>query len=158
VHGAAVGAGLQLALACDLRVAADDVRLGLFEIRYGIIPDLGGVHRIVRICGPAVAKDLVMTGREMNAEEALRVGLVDRVVPAAAVLDTARQLAQLIASRSPKAVRSGKRLVEAAAEGEKAGDNMSHVLDAQLELLAGEDYVEALRAGVEKREPVFTGR
>src|SRR5258708_13930301 len=79
MQGTAVGAGLQLGLACDLRVASDHLHLGLFEIRYGIVPDLGGLHRAVHLCGLSRAKDLAMTGREVGAQKALRIGLVDRV-------------------------------------------------------------------------------
>jgi enoyl-CoA hydratase/carnithine racemase len=158
VRGAAVGAGLQLALACDLRVAADDVRLGLFEIRYGIVPDLGGIHRVVRLCGPSRAKDMIMTGREVSGEEALRIGLVDRVVPASQVEEAARALVHQIAARAPLAVRAGKRLADAAAGGESAESNLRSVLAAQLELLQSTDFVEAISSGVEGREPAFTGR
>jgi enoyl-CoA hydratase/carnithine racemase len=158
VHGAAVGAGLQLALACDLRVAADDVRLGMLEITYGIVPDLGGIHRVTRLCGPARAKDLAMTGRELGAEEALRIGLVDRVVPAADVGEEARRLAALLASRAPGAVRAAKRMVDLAADGQPAADNLRAVLEAQVELLQDPDAVEAVTAKMSGRDPVFPDR
>ena len=77
VQGGAFGAGLQLALACDLRVIGAGTRLGFFEIRYGVSPDLGGTHRTVQLLGPARAKDLVLTGRDIDADEAYRIGLVD---------------------------------------------------------------------------------
>jgi enoyl-CoA hydratase/carnithine racemase len=156
VQGAAVGAGLQLALACDLRVAAADARLGLFEIRYGIIPDLGGIHRMVQLCGPARAKDLVLTGREVGAEEALRIGLVDRVVPATEVSAVAHKLAEEIAGRAPLAVGAGKRMVDAAAAGQAPTDNLRAVLQEQVRLLGSADFAEAVGATLQKREPVFT--
>src|SRR5207253_3040440 len=117
IQGAAFGAGLQLALACDLRVVAEDARLGLFEIHFGIIPDLGGIHRLVHLCGLSRAKDLVLTGREVRPKKALRIGLVDRVAPAAELDQVALELAQDIASKAPLAARSGKRLADQAAAG-----------------------------------------
>src|ERR1700682_5279205 len=83
MQGGGVGGGIQLGLACALRVAADDLRMGMYEVHYGIVPDLGGIHRMVQLCGPARAKDLAMTGRDVTPDEALRIGLVDRVVPGA---------------------------------------------------------------------------
>jgi enoyl-CoA hydratase/carnithine racemase len=135
IQGAAFGAGLQLALACDLRVAAEGTRMGFFEIRYGIIPDLSGIHRAVQLMGPARAKDLILTGREIQADEAMRLGLVDRVVPADKVETTARALLDEIGSRSPAATSAAKRLVDAAAAGQAPDANLRDVLRAQLELL-----------------------
>jgi len=135
VQGAAFGAGIQLALACDLRVVAAGTRLGFFEIRYGIVPDLAGIHRAVQLIGPARAKDLVLTGREVDAEEALRLGLADRVVPAAEVESAARALLDEIGSRSAAATGAAKRLIDAAAAGQPPGENLAAVLREQLQLL-----------------------
>jgi enoyl-CoA hydratase/carnithine racemase len=157
VHGAAVGAGFQLALACDLRVAAKGVRLGMFEIHYGIIPDLTGIHRVVQLAGPARAKDLVLTGRELGAEEALAMGLVDRVVEPSELATAARALAAEIASKSPRATSAGKRLVDAAAAGQSPDDNLKDVLAAQLKLMRGADFTEAVSARLQKRPAVFSG-
>ena len=158
MQGAAVGAGLQLGLACDLRVAADDLRLGLFEIHYGIVPDLGGIHRVVQLCGPSRAKDLAMTGREVKPEEALRIGLVDRVVPVAELDQSSRALAREIATKAPLAVRAIKRLVDSAAGGQSPEDNLRAVGEAQVECIAHPDFMEAVSARMQKREPVFTAR
>jgi enoyl-CoA hydratase len=97
VNGYALGGGLELALACDLRVAADDARLGLPEILLGIIPGGGGTQRLPRLVGPAKAKELIWTGRQVRADEALTLGLVDRVVPADDVLGAALELAATLA-------------------------------------------------------------
>ncbi|MEA2682583.1 MAG: methylglutaconyl-CoA hydratase [Chloroflexota bacterium] len=158
VHGAAFGAGLQLAMACDLRVVADDVRLGMLEIRYGIIPDLTGIHRAVQLCGPSRAKDLAMTGRELGADEALRIGLADRVVPAVDVQQTALDLARAIAGNAPIATSSIKRLADQAAAGQAPDDNLRDVAAAQLECITSPDMAEAIAAGMEGRTPVFTGK
>ena len=155
VQGAAVGAGLQLALACDLRVVAEDVRLGLLEINYGIIPDLGGIHRVVAACGVSRAKDLILSGRELGATEALAWGLVDRVVPAADVAGAARELANQIASRAPRATRAGKRIADRAAAGDSPAENLERVLEAQIDLLQHPHFLEAVSARMQGRQPDF---
>jgi enoyl-CoA hydratase/carnithine racemase len=158
LHGAAVGAGIQLGMTCDLRVAADDVRLGMLEIRYGIIPDLTGIHRAVQLCGPSRAKDLAMTGREFGAAEALRIGMVDRVAPAAEVQQVGLDLAREIAARAPLATSAIKRLVDQAAAGQPPMENLRDVGAAQVECIASPDMREAVTASFEGRAPVFTGQ
>ncbi|MDQ6748751.1 MAG: enoyl-CoA hydratase-related protein [Candidatus Dormibacteraeota bacterium] len=158
VHGAAFGAGLQLAMACDLRVVADDARLGMLEIRYGIIPDLTGIHRAVQLCGLSRAKDLAMTGRELGAEEALRIGLVDRVAPAHEVQNAALDLALAIKAHAPLATSWIKRLADQAAAGQAPEDNLRDVAAAQLECISSPDMGEALTARLEGRAPVFSGQ
>ncbi|HEV3232490.1 MAG TPA: enoyl-CoA hydratase/isomerase family protein [Candidatus Dormibacteraeota bacterium] len=143
VRGAAVGAGLQLALGCDLRVVAGDARLGLWEIRYGIVPDLGGIHRLTRLAGPSRAKDVILTGREVSAEEALRMGVADRVVPAAEVDAVAEALAREVLGRSPVAVRQARELIDAAAAGQATEAALDAVLDAQLECMSSPDFAAA---------------
>ena len=155
IHGAALGAGLQLAMASDLRVAAEGARLGLLEITYGIIPDLGGIHRMVQLCGLSRAKDLVLTGREIMPEEAMRIGLVDRVALPEELDATARELVRVIADRAPLAARAGKRLADAAAAGQPPEENLAAVLDAQVGCLTSPDFAEAVAATMEKRRPVF---
>jgi enoyl-CoA hydratase/carnithine racemase len=156
MQGAAVGAGFQLGLACDLRVAADDLRMGMFEIHYGIVPDLGGIHRVVQLCGPSRAKDLAMTGREVLPDEALRLGLVDRVVPVAELDPAARALAREIAGKAPLAVRAIKRLSDSVAAGQGPEASLDAVGEAQLECLAHPDMMEAVSARMEKRVPIFS--
>jgi enoyl-CoA hydratase/carnithine racemase len=158
VHGAALGGGLQLAMACDLRVVTSDARLALFEIHYGIIPDLTGIHRMVQLCGLSRAKDLILTGREIQPEDALAIGLVDRVVAPKELEMTAGDLVRDIAAKSPLAVRAGKRMADQAAAGQKPEDNLNDILDAQVELLSSPDFIEAVSARLEKRNPVFSGR
>jgi enoyl-CoA hydratase/carnithine racemase len=156
MQGVAVGAGLQLGLACDLRVAADDLRMGIYEIHYGIVPDLGGIHRVVQLCGPARAKDLAMTGRDVSADEGLRIGLVDRMVPVAELDQSARALVREIASKAPLAVRAIKRLSDSAAGGQSPEDSLRDVGEAQVECIAHPDMMEAVSARMQKRAPVFS--
>ena len=158
VHGVAFGAGLQLAMACDLRVVAADARLGLLEITYGIIPDLTGIHRAVQLCGLSRAKDLAMTGREVSAEEALAWGLADRVVAAEEVAPVALALARRINGNAPLPASWAKRLADQAAAGQAPADNLRDVAAAQLECIASPDFAEAMTARMEGRAPRFTGQ
>jgi enoyl-CoA hydratase/carnithine racemase len=111
INGAAIGGGFELALACDLRVAADTAKFGVFEVRQGLHQGDGGLVRLVAIAGTAVALELTLTGREVSAEEALRLGLVTRVVPAGEVLATAEEYARMILANSQQAIRSAKETV-----------------------------------------------
>ncbi|MGH9016179.1 MAG: enoyl-CoA hydratase/isomerase family protein [Acidimicrobiales bacterium] len=112
ITGYALGGGLELALACDLRVVADDARLGQPEILLGIIPGGGATQRLPRLVGTARAKDMILTGRQVRAEEALRMGLADRVVPAAQVLDEALRLGAELAAGARRAQVAAKRLID----------------------------------------------
>lgn len=112
VTGYALGGGCELALACDLRIAADDARLGQPEILLGVIPGAGGTQRLARLVGPARAKDLVFTGRFVRADEALAIGLVDQVVPAADVFETARSWAAQFANGPAYALRAAKEAID----------------------------------------------
>jgi enoyl-CoA hydratase len=112
IAGAALGGGLELALACDFRVAASSVRLGLPEILLGIIPGGGGTQRLARLIGPARAKDLVLTGRQVGAEEALKIGLVDRLVSGERLLEEALELASALASGAVVAQGFAKRAID----------------------------------------------
>ena len=157
ITGYALGGGCELALACDWRVAADDARLGQPEINLGVIPGAGGTQRLARLIGPARAKDLVMSGRMVAADEALRIGLVDRVVPAAEVYPAARELVARYVSGPAQALRAAK----AAVDGGLSMDLASGLAwESQLfaSLFATDDKAEGMGAFVEKRKPKFTGR
>ncbi|MET7481271.1 enoyl-CoA hydratase-related protein [Streptomyces sp. NPDC005648] len=117
ITGYALGGGLELALAADYRVAADDAVLGQPEVRLGIIPGSGGTQRLTRLIGPSRAKNLLMTGRRVAAEEALRLGLVDEVVPAGDVLDTALRYARRLAEGPAAALEAIKEAVDHGADG-----------------------------------------
>ncbi len=157
VRGHALGAGCQLALACDLRVAADDAQFGILELNFGIIPDLGGNSRLTALVGPARAKELIWTGRRFDAAEAERLGVVNRVVAPAELDYEAIGLAAAVAARAPLPVRHVKTLVDRASR-EPLDALMAAEMDAQAVCLSSEDHREAVSAYLERREPRFQGR
>jgi enoyl-CoA hydratase len=154
VNGFALGGGCELALACDIRYAASNAKLGQPEVNLGIIPGWGGTQRLARVCGLGVAKELIFTGRVVDADEALRIGLVNAVHDP--VLDKARETAALLASKSPVALRLMKDLANRALGGDHAA-NLEAEGESFGELFSSEDAKEGLAAFVEKREPVFKG-
>ena len=158
VRGHALGAGLQLALACDVRVVARGTKLGLLEFKYGIIPDLGGTQRLPRLVGPGKAKELIFTAARIDAEEAGRIGLAERVVADEELEEAAGDLAREIAARPPLAVRGAKRAVNAAMSGATVRDGLLVEAEAQSECLRSDDMKEAITAFVEGRPPVYVAR
>jgi enoyl-CoA hydratase len=155
VNGFALGGGCELALACDLRYAASTAKLGQPEVNLGIIPGWGGTQRLARVCGLGVAKELIFTGRLVDAEEALRIGLVNGVYDP--VLQQARETASQLASKSPIALRLMKELANRALGGDHTA-NLDAEAETFGELFSSEDAKEGLTAFVEKREPKFVGR
>ena len=155
VNGFALGGGCELALACDIRYASAQAKLGQPEVNLGIIPGWGGTQRLARVCGLGVAKELIFTGRTVEAEEALRIGLVDDVHDP--VLERALDTARLLATKSPAALRVMKQLVNRALGGDHP-ENLLAEGESFGELFASDDAKEGLRAFVEKREPRFSGR
>jgi enoyl-CoA hydratase/carnithine racemase len=157
VRGHALGAGFQLALACDLRVVAEDVKMGLLEARYGLIPDLGGMHHLARLAGPAVAKELTWTARTVEANEAQRLGLANRVVGPENLEKEAETLLREVTAHSPIATALAKSLIDRAAETPLETE-LEREGQAQAATLASEDHAEAVAAFLERRPPKFTGR
>jgi enoyl-CoA hydratase len=155
INGFALGGGCELALACDLRFAASGAKLGQPEVNLGIIPGWGGTQRLARLCGLGVAKELIFTGRVVGADEALRIGLVNAVHDP--VLNKAREVAMLLASKSPIALRLMKELANRALGGDHER-NLEAEGETFGELFSSADAKEGLAAFVEKREPVFRGR
>jgi enoyl-CoA hydratase len=155
INGFALGGGCELALACDIRYASTNAKLGQPEVNLGIIPGWGGTQRLARVCGLGVAKELIFTGRTVDAEEALRIGLVNGVRDP--VLEQAREAAHLLASKSPIALRVMKELANRALGGTHA-DNLAAEAEAFGEIFSSADAKEGMTAFVEKREPRFTGR
>src|SRR3954469_14950046 len=157
VHGYALGAGLQLALACDIRVFARGTQVGLLEHKYGIMPDLGGTQRLPRVVGPGKAKELIWTAARIDADEAYRIGLCERLVAADALATEARSLAQEIAAQPPLAVRGAKRAVDAAATL-PVRDGLRVEAEAQAVCLTSNDMREAITAFVEQRPPRYAAQ
>jgi enoyl-CoA hydratase len=155
INGFALGGGCELALACDLRYAASTAKLGQPEINLGIIPGWGGTQRLARVCGLGFAKELIFTGRLVDADEALRAGLVNGVHDP--VLEKGREVAELLASKSPLAVAAAKRATNHALQGNHV-DNLRREADEFAQLFASEDAKEGMTAFAEKREPRFVGR
>ncbi len=156
INGYALGGGCEVALACDFRFAAEDARIGLTEIRLGIIPGSGGTQRLPRLVGPARARDLIYSGRFVDAPEALEIGLVDRVAPAAEVYAVAVQQARAFAEGPSLAYAAAKRALAAAGPGLEEGLRVER--EAFVPLFATRDQEEGMRAFLEKREPRFEGR
>ena len=156
LEGYVLGVGLELALACDFRLAADDVQLGLPEVTIGMIPGSGGTQRLARLVGLGRAKDIVMRGRRIHADEALALGLVTRIVPAAELDDSVAALVEELERHSPLALAMAKRVLNAAYDGPLH-------LGLELEGLAygllrqTHDFREGVEAFVEKRRPDFSG-
>lgn len=157
IEGNALGGGLELALCCDIRVASDTSRLGLPEVRLAVTPGAGGTQRLPRVVGVARAKELILTGRVLTAEEAERIGLVSRVVPAGQALGAADEIAAEIAARGPVAVREAKRLIDLAADADVA-TGLAAELDASDRVFATDDMVEGAESFFAKREPEYRGR
>jgi enoyl-CoA hydratase len=155
INGFALGGGCELALACDLRYAATTAKLGQPEINLGIIPGWGGTQRLARVCGLGVAKELILTGRLVDAEEALRIGLVNGVHDP--VLDRAREVAELLASKSALALAYAKEAANLALQGAHEA-NLTQEASFFAMLFSTEDAREGMTAFAEKRDPVFKGR
>ena len=157
INGFALGGGCEIALACDIRIAAENALLGFPEVTLGILPGLGGTQRLPRLVGSGIAKEMIFSGRRLKAEEARMINLVNRVVPEGEALNAARELAGEIASNGPVAVRHAK----AAANKSQDVDLVSgleYEADQFALLFATEDAREGMGAFVEKRKADFKGR
>jgi enoyl-CoA hydratase/carnithine racemase len=157
ITGYALGGGCELAMACDWRVVAEDAKLGQPEIKLGIIPGAGGTQRLARLVGPARAKDLIFTGRMVDAAEALAIGLADEVVPAGDVYAAARRKVEGYTDGPAAAIAAAKQAIDGGLDRDLAG---GLAWESQLfaALFATEDKQEGMAAFVGKRPPKFTGR
>ena len=157
INGVALGGGCELAMACTLRIAADTARLGQPEINLGIIPGYGGTQRLMRLVGKGRALEILLTGDAVTAEEAWRIGLVNRVVPAASLLAEARQLAAALAAKAPVAVRY---IIDAVNHGLEMSLTEALTYEATLFGLVSttDDMREGTKAFLEKRRAEFKGR
>ena len=156
INGFALGGGCELALACDLRYAARTAKLGQPEINLGIVPGWGGAQRLARVCGLGVAKDLILTGRAVGAEEALRIGLVHELFEPGELRERVLERARDLAAKSPLALRAAKVALNHALQGDHV-ENLEREADLFGELFSSADAKEGLSAFVEKREPKFVG-
>lgn len=157
LHGYAGGLGLEIALACDARIAARGTRLGMPETRVGLVPDVGGTTRLTRTVGYARAKELIMSARLIDADTAERIGLVNRVVESGRHLAAAEELAHEIARNAPVAVGLAKRIIDRGYNLDKQTFMELEAL-AQSTLMMTEDFREGARALAERRDPKFKGR
>jgi enoyl-CoA hydratase len=157
IEGNALGGGLELALACDLRVASARAKLGLPEVRLAVIPGAGGTQRLPRVIGLARAKELILTGRVLDADDALAIGLVHEVVPAGEAVARATEIGEEIAARGPIAVREAKRLLDAALDT-PLEDGLAAELEASLRVFATDDLLEGSSSFFAKRDPDYRGR
>ncbi|MBI2425921.1 MAG: enoyl-CoA hydratase/isomerase family protein [Candidatus Hydrogenedentes bacterium] len=157
LQGQVIGLGLELALACDLRVGASDLKMSIPESRMGLVADVGGTTRLCRAVGPSRAKDLLMTARSLEADEALQWGLLNRVAPLDELMATAEKLAADIARNAPLAVGAAKLLVD---QGDGLDRHTQMALErwAQSQLITSGDCQEAFMAFMEKRPPSFKAR
>jgi enoyl-CoA hydratase len=157
VNGFALGGGCELALACDIRLASENARFGQPEVNLGLLPGYGGTQRLTRLTGMGAAMYLCLSGEMIDAQEAFRIGLVQKVMPQASLLDEARRLAAVIASKAPLAVEAAKRAIVAGAE-------MSLDQGTEVEalhfgsMMTTEDFREGTAAFLEKRKATFAGR
>jgi enoyl-CoA hydratase/carnithine racemase len=154
INGAALGGGLEICLACDIRIAAENATFALPEVTLGLIPAWGGTQRLPRVIPQAIAAEMLFTGRPINAQEAYRIGLVNKVVPQAELMPTAMQMAELLCKPSPLAVRAAKQAMI-------QGTSMSLTEGLELEktltdfVTGTEDFTEGCNAFLEKRKPEF---
>ena len=156
VNGYAFGGGCELAIACDIRLAAENARFAQPEVSLGIPPGWGGTQRLPRLIGPGLAAEMIYTGRQVHAEEAHRIGLVNAVHPLDRLMPAAREMAADIARNSPAAVRAAKNLIGHTFTGDQAAGLAAEVASFGA-AFAAPDRSEGMRAFVEKRRPVFRG-
>jgi len=157
VRGHAYGAGLQLALACDFRIFAEGAKVGLLETRYGLLPDMGATVRLPRIIGEGRARELILLGDSVDAEQALRIGLANRVVGDEDLDAAAASLAARLAAQPPLAIRGARRAIEAAWHSTPE-EGFRLAVEEQLRCLRSDDFKEARQAMNEGRTPQWRGR
>jgi len=157
INGLALGGGLELALSCDLRIAGESAKLGAPEVNYGLMPAYGGTQRLPRLIGVPKAKELIFTGAMISAAESLRIGLVNKTVPAGQELRAARDLAHTIAQKAPKAVQASKRAIVDGLQLPLAQGIEAETKLFETEVLSSEDLAEGIVAFAERRPPKFKG-
>ena len=157
VNGFALGGGCELAMACDIRIASEKAKFGQPEVNLGIIPGFGGTQRLPRLIGKGMAKYLIMTAEHISAEEALRIGLVQKVVAPEALMEEAERVANLILSKAPVAIQMSKCAINVA-EDTDMRSGVAYEAEAYTTCFQAADRVEGMSAFLEKRDAKFTGR
>lgn len=152
VNGVCVGGGCEIALACDLRIAADDARFGITPAKLGIVYNFTSTKRLVEAVGPAWARQILFTAEIIDATTALRIGLVNELHPAAELADRAKELATTIATRSRVSLRGAKEIITAITDGRDEDESVRALYD---DAVHSADYAEGVRAFLEKRPPLF---
>jgi enoyl-CoA hydratase len=157
VNGFALGGGCELAMACDMRIASDKAKFGQPEANLGIIPGFGGTQRLPRLVGPGMAKYLITTGEMISADEACRIGLVEKVVPADNLLAEATKIAELIMAKAPISIKMAKHSVN---NGMKMDviNGVAYEAEAYVSTFASDDRIEGMTAFVEKRTANFKNK
>ncbi len=157
IAGLALGGGFEIALACDIRIAAEGAQLGTPETNLGLFPAGGGTQRITRMAGVAWAKDMILTGDPIDAETAQRIGLVTRVVPKENLMDEAMKLAKKLAAKAPITTRITKQCLNNSTDTNMAA-GLQYEQKCFAYIFATEDHMEGLKSFIEKRKPVFQGK
>jgi len=154
ITGFALGGGCELALACDIRIAGESAKLGQPEVNLGLIPGFGGTQRLSRLVGIARAKEMILTGKIINAKEAASIGLVNRVVKDEELMIAVEEMAQVIAQKAPIAVKMAKKLIN---ENQEIKEGLEKEIDFFVQCFATQDRLEGINAFLEKRKPEFKG-
>jgi enoyl-CoA hydratase/carnithine racemase len=157
INGVALGGGLEIALACDIRIASEKARLGVPEVMLGLIPGWGGTQRLPRVIPMCKAAEMLFTGKQIDAQEAHRIGLVNTIVPPEQVMPAAREMADAICKAGPLAVRAAKEaMVRGSSMTLEEGLKLENALEAYT--LSTEDFAEGTKAFVEKRKPDYKAK
>ena len=157
INGYALGGGLELAMACDIRIASEKARIGQPEVNVGLIPGWGGTQRLPRLVGKGIAKELIFTGKMIDAKTAERIGLINMVVPPEKLRSAVEELAKVIMSKPPIAIRLAKELINSSTETDQ-GTGLVHEAEAFGILSSTEDYREGVSAFIQKRKPEYKGK
>ncbi|MCW4001831.1 MAG: enoyl-CoA hydratase-related protein, partial [Candidatus Bathyarchaeota archaeon] len=157
VNGYCLAGGLEMALSCDIRIASEKAQFGLVETNVGLIPAWGGVMRLPRLLGKGYAAEMILTAQRINAKEAYRIGLVNKIVPPDELISTAMQTAGTLATKAPIPVKLAKKIIAKAVEITREEGNQMMV-DAGVSCMKSDDLIEGVSAMFEKRTPKFKGK